>query len=390
MANAALTETTWVGTTTDATLGTNYTFGLPDVASIDFNIGTSTTNSLVGFGAVRAVGTLTGSTNFTQALPDTVTLDSKTYTFKDSPSADGEVDVGTDLETSLDNLFAAINLVTPIGGKYGSSMTIHPTVTAISNTATVLIVRAKDGGTGGNSIVSTVDGSNAGDATWGAGNLASGLATGATMNNVRIEGFVGDMNSSGSLAVIAFNKIYHGGTGTIYIDVQTGNRLIVDSPNYALACHLKLSGDIADAMEFVQGRSTVDWNGLTGALTRVWVDDLFGRSENLSITGTGTVPELLVSGGIITTNGPAITTYDLSGGSATHQGGAIAALDINGRFNLETTDTVTKTYVRTGGVFDLLQDTKIKTATKVYLSPSGEFLRSNARDSFTLFEIGVF
>jgi len=387
MANAAPTSTTWSGGTTDSTLGSNWTAGVPDAATIDVRIGNTTTTSLVNFGGVRARGTLTGSTNF--IADDTVTLDAKTYTYKASPSADGEVDLGVDLETSLDNLFDAINLV--LGGAYGGSMTIHPTVTALSNTATVLVVAAKDAGTAGDSIVSGVGVGNTGDSTWGGATLSGGAATAATMNDVFIDGFVGDINSSGALAVISFNKMFHGGSGTIYVDAQSGNRFIVDSPNYALAASLKLTGDVADAIELVQGRTAIDWNGLTGSLTRIWVDDFRGRSENLSLTGTGTVPELEVSRGTLTTNGPAITAYDLIGGSATHKGGAIAALRVAGLFSLQTADAVTKAYLQSGRL-TTLDTVEGKTLTKIYVSPSGEFLRrgdGTDTDTYTLFEIGV-
>ena len=120
--------------------------------------------------------TMVASTNF--VADDTVVLDTTTYIFKASPSADGEVDVGADLETSLDNLMAAINLEVPISGKYDDDMTLHPTVTAVLSTATTLIVAAKSYGTSGNSIVSEVGGGNTGDGGWQGTTLAGGATTG--------------------------------------------------------------------------------------------------------------------------------------------------------------------------------------------------------------------
>lgn len=384
MANAAVTTTSWVGTTKDATLGSNYTAGVADEATIDLLVPGTTTQSLENFGSVRSRGTLTdGGVDF--IADDTVILDAKTYIYKASPSADGEVDLGVDLETSLDNLHDAINLV--VGGAYGASMTVHPTVTALSNTATTLTVAAKDGGTAGDSIVSDVGGGNTGNATWGAGTLAAGSGTGGSVNNLETsEGWPGDLNTSGAMAVISFSRFYHAGTGTVYVDAQAGVRFIVNSPNYGLAASLKLTGDIGTSIEIVRGRTIIDWNGLTGALTRVWVDDFLGSSENLSITGTGTVPELEISRGIVRTNGPAITAYDMVGGSATHEGGAIATLRVAGHFSLESTDAVTKTYLHSG-TLTTLETPSDKTLTEIYVSPSGEFLRRDT-DTFTLFEIG--
>ncbi len=389
MANSSPTETTWLGTTTDGTLGSNWSDGVPDAADIDVFFPGTTRTSIINFGAIRARGTLTGSTNF--ANGDTVVLDVKTYTFIDpaAPSADGEVDLGGNLETSLDNLHDAINLV--VGGAYGASMTIHPTVTALSNTATALVVAAKDAGTAGDSIVSDV-GVNTGDATWGGATLAAGAASGAALGNLETdEDWPGDLNSSGSLAQISFGRFYHGGSGTVYVDAQQGNRFIVASANYTLAASLKMTGDITRSIEIVRGRAAVNWNGLTGSATRIWVEDLRGQSENLLLTGTGTVPELECSGGVVTTNGPAITAYDAIGTDVRHKGGVIGALRVIGSFSLETTDAVTKTYLQ-GGTLTTLETQEGKTLTEIYVSPSAEFLRrgdGTGRDTYTLFEIGV-
>ncbi len=125
--------------------------------------------------------TLTASTNF--ADDDTVVLDSKTYTFQSplSNGADGDVAVGDDLEESLLNLFNAINLV--VGGDYGTAMTIHPTVTAVTSDATTLVISAKLYGTSGNTIASTVGGGNTGNGTWGATTLAGGATTGGRLTS---------------------------------------------------------------------------------------------------------------------------------------------------------------------------------------------------------------
>ena len=183
MANAAITATTWLGINDDATLGSNWSFGVPTSLTDTF-IGATPTTSLVGFGAIRANSTLVAtSVNF--IANDTITIDTKTYIYKASGSADGEVDLGGDIEASLDNLFDAINLVA--GGNYGASMTIHPTVSATASTSLTLLVHAKDAGTAGNSIVTTEDGGNTGDAAWDGATLTSGAANGVVIKYVYID-----------------------------------------------------------------------------------------------------------------------------------------------------------------------------------------------------------
>lgn len=76
----------------------------------------------------RAVGVITSGTI---VADETITVGGKVYTFKASPSADGEVDVGADDDGSLDNLAAAINLG-GVSTQYGASMTLNPHCYAVS------------------------------------------------------------------------------------------------------------------------------------------------------------------------------------------------------------------------------------------------------------------
>jgi hypothetical protein len=103
--------------------------------------------------AVRASVTLTSdATNV--AAAETVTVGAVTYTFRASVgSTANEVLVGADAATSLANLKSAINL--DGSAVYGTSTVIHPTVGASTITATTLLLYAKTGGTGGNSLAST-------------------------------------------------------------------------------------------------------------------------------------------------------------------------------------------------------------------------------------------
>jgi len=119
---------------------------------------------------VKATGTLTGTANF--SATETVTLGTKTYTFT-SPlgAADGDVLLGVDLQTSLTNLKAAINLEAGAGTLYAAATTANTLAECTASDATTLSARALLGGTQGNSIATTETAANA---LWGATTLTGG------------------------------------------------------------------------------------------------------------------------------------------------------------------------------------------------------------------------
>ena len=124
-----------------------------------------------------AEGVFTVTDNFDDT--ETITVGGKVYTINATVgTTDGSVDLGTDAEGTLKNLFAAINL-DPTGGETGvadadfaSGMTVNPDVFAISVTATVLTVRSIAPGTVGNFIPST---DTHGEGSWGAAVLENGV-----------------------------------------------------------------------------------------------------------------------------------------------------------------------------------------------------------------------
>lgn len=122
----------------------------------------------------QASQTLTASGNPSDT--DSITIGSKTYTFQATlTDSDGNVHIGSDAESTLANLFAAINLsddgesATGAGNDYAASMTRHPSVTAYSKDATTVVVKAP--GAGANQIATT-DSSTA--LSWGAATMANG------------------------------------------------------------------------------------------------------------------------------------------------------------------------------------------------------------------------
>lgn len=66
---------------------------------------------------------------------DTFTIGDQTYTFKASPSSANQVDIGTDEDTSINNLVAAINGGAGEGTKYGTGTAQNAYVTASADTA---------------------------------------------------------------------------------------------------------------------------------------------------------------------------------------------------------------------------------------------------------------
>jgi len=103
----------------------------------------------VAVALVKAVGVLTVTGQFT--ANDTVIVGGITYKFVASPSSANDVDIGTDAETSLANLAAAINGTGTEGQEYAADTVQVAGMIATSN-ATTLTLTARFGGTWGNSV----------------------------------------------------------------------------------------------------------------------------------------------------------------------------------------------------------------------------------------------
>lgn len=123
--------------------------------------------------AVAATGTLTFSG--TAANNETVTIGSRTYTFKTTLTASttaNEVLIGANNTASRNNLIAAINGDAGAGTTYGSQTAPHIDVTAAAGpTGTAVVVTARKAGTGAHSVALTDTMTNA---AWGGVFLAGG------------------------------------------------------------------------------------------------------------------------------------------------------------------------------------------------------------------------
>ena len=126
--------------------------------------------------AVAASGTLTSDATI-PTTADTVTIDTKVYTFRTALTpTEGEVLIGGSAAVALDNLKSAINHEGTPDTDYKCAA-VHPTVTATTNTDTTQIVVAKTAGTSGNAIATTEASTHL---SWGAATLAEGLDEGAS------------------------------------------------------------------------------------------------------------------------------------------------------------------------------------------------------------------
>ncbi len=124
--------------------------------------------------AVAAQVVLTGTD--TPHNTNTVTLDTKTYTFVDTVgTTEGNVHIGDNLASALDNLKSAVTHTGTAGTDYYCAAA-HTTVTATTNTDTTQLFIALTAGTSGNAIASTETTEHS---TFGSETLAGGLDEGA-------------------------------------------------------------------------------------------------------------------------------------------------------------------------------------------------------------------
>jgi hypothetical protein len=120
-----------------------------------------------------ASGTLTVSDDFDDT--ETLVIGSKTYTMQVTlTNVDGNVQIGASAAATLVNILQAITLSGVAGTDYAAAMTRHPQVTAITTTATTLVVRSRVDGLIGNAIGTT---ETHGEGAWGAVTLAGGTGS---------------------------------------------------------------------------------------------------------------------------------------------------------------------------------------------------------------------
>lgn len=136
--------------------------------------------------ARSAYAFLSASANFADG--DTVTVGGRIYTFQATlTNTNGNVLIGASAEASLDNLAAAITLGSGAGSVYAAATTVHGTVTAYMQSASLMATVALSAGVSGNSIALSEAASNALWITEGGGEVST-LQLGAdeSLGNVAI------------------------------------------------------------------------------------------------------------------------------------------------------------------------------------------------------------
>lgn len=145
-----------------------------------------------------------GSFAFTSnvAEDDTVTVGDVVYTFKDDPTGVANaVDVGSDLDDSIGNLVAAINLSGTDDDEYGVGTVVNPYVSAVADLANDEIdLTARLPGVSGNAIALAATSPGANDIT--AGGASVGAVSGATLG-------AGDLSAAGGFIdnMLSLNQV---------------------------------------------------------------------------------------------------------------------------------------------------------------------------------------
>lgn len=157
--------------------------------------------------AQYATGTLTSDAT-APSDGDTVTIGSKTYTFKTTlGTADGEVLIGGSAANALSHLKEAVNLTGSPGTNYTTATTANTQVSAGTLTATTLVFTALSSGTAGNTIGSTETSSHL---SFGGTTLSGGTDDGGA-GNFTLEGkgaLVAGRRSKGETLLWTTDELY--------------------------------------------------------------------------------------------------------------------------------------------------------------------------------------
>lgn len=105
---------------------------------------------------VKADAVLTASADTDIAADETVVIAGKTYTFKATPAADGDVKHVTGFAANMTALQKALDLTGVAGTDYDTAMTKNNDVKGAIGSAGVLTVTARTSGTVGNNIPITI------------------------------------------------------------------------------------------------------------------------------------------------------------------------------------------------------------------------------------------
>jgi hypothetical protein len=222
---------------------------------------------------VKATGTLLSSgTNV--AAGKTVTIDTgaaeRIYTFVETPAAEGDVDIGTDAETSLLNLKNAINADGASFDTGHHCETAHTTVIGKTATATLLTIEAVTGGVTGNDIDLETDETTY---TPSAAHLEGGITISAEGDVLIGSGGTEAENAAESLdnLKLAINRTEPGtNDGVLYKCAAVHPTVAATLAGYILTLEAKTAGVAGNALDLVatSDHLTASAAHLAGGLTK--------------------------------------------------------------------------------------------------------------------------
>jgi hypothetical protein len=291
------------------TEGTEYfydTFAHPTVSAAAFGgddaILTARLTGLAGNALVSTETFASSSNKFddttlgteTTAAADTLTIDTKVYTFQDVlTDVDGHVLIGTDVDASQVNLVAAVARSAGAGTLYAGETTPHPTVDLADFASDDAILTAKTEGLAGDSIATTEtfdEGTNVFDATT-LGDTTTGVDADTLTIDTTEYTFVTTAAVAGDVAVgadIAASKVNLVAAVADHATVSMADFIVNDAVLTAVV--VGTAGNaIASTETFASGSNILD-------------DTTLG-TETLGVNGIKTELELLAS----------ITTVAVSG-----------------------------------------------------------------------------
>ena len=216
--------------------------------------------------SVAAQGTLT-SNGTNVANNDTVTIGSKTYTFKNTinNAVANQVLVGTSASDSLSHLMHAINAGTGSGTEYSSATSANADASATNPTSTTLLITAITAGNAGNSIAFSEVAATLTANTYAGGNTLGGTTIGSDPS--------GEFYTDGDLAE---------GGSEVLGETTAGMERQVYTSNLSIGT-FRNTNDVASAAESVYVVFNIPETG-EGAETIYFLGDIFTVSD----TGTGT------------------------------------------------------------------------------------------------------
>lgn len=233
--------------------------------------------------AVAGTGVLTSSTNY--GTSDTVTIGAKTYHFVTPVGVtEGNVLIGVDEATSIQNLVAAINHSAGGGVTYVAAAQ-NPDVSAVAAAHTVSVTD-RTPGAANNSVATTVS-MTTGNGAWGHATLQNGADATVTTNKLSslAELMVAALNATSLVSAAAFNASTH-----VLTVAGTSDNL----GDHTLAVYVTPPNADPTSPVGVQTRTGVSVPGFVGAIS-----DDGSAGDALTVTfpaDTYGVPALIVKG----------------------------------------------------------------------------------------------